>query len=79
MGFGNKLRDMLPSLTSEAIGKPGPAPEGFSAVAFIKGLDLAAPAADWPEADLRAVVQYLRGSKLLRLPDEVKAVFPLRV
>lgn len=28
------------------------------------------------EADLRDVIEYVRGSKLLRLPDEWRAVFP---
>lgn len=36
----------------------------------------AAPCTSWGPAELAPVVQYLRGVKQLRLPAEVRAIFP---
>ena len=69
----------MENLQADATGKPGPAPQDFEVAAYIQNMDLQRPNADWPEADLRDVVRYLHGSRLLRLPEEIKAVFPKRV
>ena len=76
MGFGHKMRDLMPSLLADSRGKPNPVPPSFSAVAFIQNLDVSSDHASWPEANLHEVVRYLRGSRLLKLPDAVKAAFP---
>ena len=69
----------MPRLMDDAKGKPDPVPESFKAVEFLRALDLSSEDQDWPEADLRPVLHYLRGSKLLDLPMELKEVFPMRI
>ena len=67
---------MMPELMQGSYGKPNPVPAQFSAVAFLASCDVDKD--DWPEADLRGVIHYLRGSKRLLLPGELKAAFPKR-
>ena len=74
--LGTQVRDMMPELMRGSYGKPGPVPAQFSAVAFLESCDL--DSNDWPEADLRGVIHYLRGSTRLFLPGEIKAAFPKR-
>ena len=91
VGFGNKIRDLMPQLLSQGEGKPGPAPASFTAVQYIEYCSSRADPGrddddgwnwdgwDWPEANLVETLIYLRGSKLLCLPPDVKTVFPRRL
>ena len=42
-------------------------------------MDMGSEVADWPEANLRDVLWFLRGSTLLDMPLEWKAAFPKRI
>ena len=65
---------MLPALRTKGEGKPLdqvlplhlPAPAAFAGTAW----------EDWPEARLREVIVYLRGSTRLQAPDSWREVFP---
>ena len=76
---------MMPKLLKSGGGKPGPGPSDFTAVAFVQECALACALEDpgqdfdWPEAHLVDTVHYLRGSKLLQLPADLKAAFPTRL
>ena len=70
---------MMPKMLEGTPGKPGPAPKNFSALEFVAACNVDAEGEDWPEADLRSVIHYLRGSKLLLLSSDLKSAFPKRV
>ena len=74
----------MPLLVSQGEGKPGPAPDSFTAIQYIQKCSTGADPDrddgwDWPEANLLETIMYLRGSKLLCLPLDVKSVFPRRL
>jgi len=64
---------MMPYLTTQGEGKPvDRKTTTVSATAAFKE----APWVDWPEADLRQVVRYVRGNRHLNAPPEWREVFP---
>ena len=73
----------MPQLLSGGEGKPESGPDHFTALSFIQECSCMVEAPgedwDWPEACLLDTIRYLRGSKLLSMPADLKAAFPARV
>ena len=71
--FGRKIASLMPQLMQNGEGKPRDEdlPVGPAHLAFQN-----TPWEDWPEANLKEVVTYLRGSKNLAVPKRWKDVLP---
>ena len=77
MRFGLKILRELPRLSKTGQGKPV-IPESLDAgeLCPYKIFGEMEWGDVWEDGKMREVLQYLRGSKLLRMPEEVKRLFP---
>lgn len=71
MKFGMKINELMPSLLSDCR-RPWCSPEA-NACEIFNMLEIGDV---WPDADLRASVAYIRGSRNLRIPPEWREFLP---
>ena len=71
--FGERVCLLMPQLLTKGQGQPRlqDLPQDPAHELLAK-----APYSDWPEANLKEVVRYLKGNKALSLPKEWKDAFP---